>query len=170
MIRLTNLKEYFTPLIDSGTSVKIAFDYEPMYDIDEEGNKVESKIGTWTEHVFKKRPSFNQIQDFILSEINRRTDELILSGFIWKDMPVWLSSENQFNYKASYDLAIQTNGSNLPTTFKFGDSLNPQYYRFETVEDLSDFYIKASAHINKCLEEGWRKKDSINWDDYKYKQ
>ena len=54
MIRLTNLKEYFTPLIDSGTSVKIAFDYEPMYDIDEEGNKVESNIGTWTEHVFRK--------------------------------------------------------------------------------------------------------------------
>ena len=41
MIRLTNLKEYFTPLIDSGASVKIAFDYEPIYDIDEEGNKVE---------------------------------------------------------------------------------------------------------------------------------
>ena len=86
MIRLTNLKQYFTPLIDSGTSVKIAFDYEPMYDIDEGGNKVESNIGTWTEHVFKKRPSFNQIQDFILSAINKRTDELILSGFIWCKM------------------------------------------------------------------------------------
>ena len=47
MIRLTNLKEYFTPLIDSGTSVKIAFDYEPIYDTDEEGNKVESNIITF---------------------------------------------------------------------------------------------------------------------------
>lgn len=106
MIRITNLKDYYESLSVNGNIVKIAFDYEPIYDIDEEGNKVESNVGTWTEHVFKKRPSFNQIQEFILSEINKRTDELILSGFIWKDMSVWLSSENQFNYKAAYDLAI----------------------------------------------------------------
>ena len=35
-------------------------------------------------------------------------------------MPVWLSSENQFNYKAAYDLAVQTGGATLPVTFKFG--------------------------------------------------
>lgn len=170
MIRVTNKKDYFTPMYESGNTVKIAFDYEPMYDIDEDGNKVESNVGTWTEHVFRKRPSFNQIQDFILSEINRRTDELILSGFVWKDMSVWLSTENQFNYKAAYDLAVQTNGANLPQVFKFGDTLNPIYYKFETVEDITDFYTKASTYINQVLAIGWAKKDNINWDDYKYKQ
>lgn len=99
-----------------------------------------------------------------------RTDELILSGFIWKDMSVWLSSENQFNYKAAYDLAVQTNGANLPQVFKFGDTLNPIYYKFETVEDIADFYTKASTYINQVLAVGWAKKDNINWDDYKYKQ
>lgn len=98
-----------------------------------------------------------------------RTDELILSGFIWKDMSVWLSSENQFNYKAAYDLAVQTNGANLPQVFKFGDTLNPIYYKFETVEDIADFYTKASTYINQVLAVGWAKKDNINWDDYKYK-
>ena len=29
-------------------------------------------------------------------------------------MNIWLSSENQFNYKVAYDLALQTNGANLP--------------------------------------------------------
>lgn len=98
-----------------------------------------------------------------------RTDELILSGFIQKDMSVWLSSENQFNYKAAYDLAVQTNGANLPQVFKFGDTLNPIYYKFETVEDIADFYTKASTYINQVLAVGWAKKDNINWDDYKYK-
>ena len=170
MIRITNLKDYYEPLSVNGNIVKIAFDYEPLFDTDEDGNKTESNVGTWSEHVFKKKPSLSQIRDFILSEINKRTDELILSGFIWKDMSVWLSSENQFNYKAAYDLAVQTNGANLPQVFKFGDTLNPIYYKFETVEDIADFYTKASTYINQVLAIGWAKKDNINWDDYKYKQ
>ena len=169
MIRITNLKDYYTPLSVSGNIVKIAFDYEPFFDTDEEGNKVESNVGTWAEHVFKKKPSLSQIKDFILSEINKRTDELILSGFTWKDKQVWLSTENQFNYKAAYDLAVQTNGANLPQVFKFGSTENPEYYKFETVEELTDFYTKATAYINQCLTVGWAKKDSINWDDYTIK-
>ena len=166
MIRLTNLKEYFTPLVDSGTSVKIAFDYEPIYDIDEEGNKVESNIGTWTEHVFKKRPSFNQIQEFILSEINRRTDELILSGFIWKDMSVWLSSENQFNYKAAYDLAVQTQGESLPYKVKLGGEDAPVYREFTSLQDFKAFYLSVQKHINGTINDGWKRKDAIDWSKY----
>lgn len=167
MIRITNLKDYYTPLSVNGNIVKIAFDYEPLFDTDEDGNKTESNVGTWSEHVFKKKPSLSQIKDFILSEINKRTDELILSGFTWKDMPVWLSTENQFNYKAAYDLAVQTKGKSLPITFKFGSSSNPQYYTFNSLEELTDFYTKVINHVNECLKEGWKKKDSINWEDYK---
>lgn len=167
MIRITNLKDYYTPLSVNGNIVKIAFDYEPLFDTDEDGNKTESNVGTWSEHVFKKKPSLSQIKDFILSEINKRTDELILSGFTWKDMLVWLSTENQFNYKAAYDLAVQTKGKSLPITFKFGSSSNPQYYTFNSLEELTDFYTKVINHVNECLKEGWKKKDSINWEDYK---
>lgn len=167
MIRITNLKDYYTPLSVNGNIVKIAFDYEPLFDTDEDGNKTESNVGTWSEHVFKKKPSLSQIKDFILSEINKRTDELILSGFTWKNRQVWLSTENQFNYKAAYDLAVQTKGKSLPITFKFGSSSNPQYYTFNSLEELTDFYTKVINHVNECLKEGWKKKDSINWEDYK---
>ena len=40
---------------------------------------------------------------------------------IWNNKRIWLSSENQFNYKVAYDLALQTNGANLPIIFKFGE-------------------------------------------------
>ena len=142
MIRVTNLKDYYTPISVSGNIVKIAFDYKPFYDIDEDGNKVESNVGTWAEHVFRNKPSLSQIKDFILTEINKRTDRLILSGFVWKGVPVWLSMENQLNYKTAYDLAVQTNGQVLPT-FKFGTTESPVYYKFESLEDLKDFYISA---------------------------
>lgn len=167
MVRVIEKKEQFIPIVDLGGILKIAFDYNPVMVRDAEGNNVESGYGKWSEHIFKKRLTFLQIKDFILSEINKATDERILSGFIWKDMQVWLSSENQFNYKAAYDLAVQTNGENLPTVFKFGSTDNPVYYKFETIEELTDFYTKAVKFINEQLAIGWAKKDSINWDDYK---
>ena len=166
MIRITNLKEKFSPLVSNGRSVTIAFDYVPFYDIDENGNKVETSLGTWSVHTFTTKVNINQVKAFILEEINKRTDEAILSSFTWKEMPVWLSTENQFNYKAAYDLAVQTNGANLPTVFKFGDTENPKYYKFDTLEELQDFYLKAMQYINEQLAIGWAKKDSIDWSVY----
>ena len=84
----------------------------------------------------------------------------------WKNMKVWLSSENQFNYKAAYDLAIQTNGANLPVVFKFGETNNPVYYKFDDVNELSDFYLSSMKYIQETLAEGWVLKDSIKWEDY----
>ena len=72
------------------------------------------------------------------------------------------SSENQFNYKAAYDLAVQTGGQNLPVTFKLGADDEPYYRTFETVSDLQDFYVKAMKHIQDALSEGWKKKDALD--------
>lgn len=166
MIRITNLNEKFTPISNKGGSITIAFDYEAVYDVDNNGNKVETNIGTWSVHTFVKVPSFGQLKDFILSEINNRVDEKILSGYVWRDMPVWLSSENQFNYKAAYDLAVMSEGKSLPVVFKFGTSEKPVYHQFTELAELNDFYIGAMNHINNCLQEGWRKKDNIDWREY----
>lgn len=54
MIRITNLKDYYELLSVNGNIVKIAFDYEQLFDTNEDGNKIESNVGTWSEHVFKK--------------------------------------------------------------------------------------------------------------------
>lgn len=166
MLRITQRKEMYVPIVDMGDRVKVAFDYEVFYDIDEEGNKIPSDVGTWTEAIIKPKPSLEQIKEFILNTINKRTDENILSGFVWKDMPIWLSNENQFNYKAAYDLAVMSQGKTLPVIFKFGTSNNPIYYKFETLEDISDFYLSAMNYINKTLEDGWKKKDNIDWNVY----
>ena len=126
----------------------------------------------WYEvYLYKKKTpivDFDMVKEAILKDIDSQTDEQILSGFVWNDIPVWLSSEHQFDYKAAYDIAYQTNGANLPIRFKLGedDESNPIYHTFKTIEELSDFYIKGISFINQTLEEGWARKDSINWEDY----
>ncbi len=108
---------------------------------------------------FKQKPSLADIRAIIKETINNETDRKILEGFVWKGMPVWLSTENQFNYKAAYDLAVQTSGATLPVRFKFGTDEAPVYYTFESIEDFSNFYTLAMVHINTVLNEGWAEKD-----------
>lgn len=131
------------------------------------GYKTEGGETTYNQIEFPYKPTVDIIKDIILGIENSKIDKEILSGFIWKDMPVWLSSENQFNYKAAYDLAIMLKGANLPVTFKFGNTENPVYHTFESLEDISDFYIKAMTHVNQTLLSGWTEKDAISWDEYK---
>ena len=167
MLRITHLKEKYVPLSQLASGRwKIHFGFTPYYEEDEDGNKVETQLGTWTEALVPFKPSLEQLKKLVLDAINKEVDEKILSGFVWKDMPVWLSTENQFNYKAAYDLAVMSQGQSLPVTFKFGTTESPVYYTFETLDDISDFYISAMAYINTTLAEGWKLKDSIDWSVY----
>lgn len=139
------------------------------YDFQEVGDGVNA---TWNELYYSHRekvyPAFEKVKNDIIADINAKTDEKILSGFVWNNKPVWLSSENQFNFKAAYDLAVQTNGKSLPVKFKLGETEDgePVYHTFETLEEITDFYTKAIAFINQCLNEGWEMKDSIDWSVY----
>lgn len=111
------------------------------------------------------KPTLQEIKDIVLGWCNADIDNRILSGFVWRDIPVWLSIENQFNYKAAYDLAVQTNGQLLPT-FKFGTTESPVYHKFESLEDLRDFYISAISYVTDTLATGWKTKDKIDWTVY----
>lgn len=167
MLRITNLKSKYIPLSKMASGRwKLHFGFVPYYEVDEEGNRTETQLGTWTETLVPFKPSLEQLKKIILDAINKEVDEKILSGFVWKDMPVWLSTENQFNYKAAYDLAVMSSGQSLPVMFKFGTTENPVYYHFSTLEDISDFYVSAMTYINTTLAEGWQKKDAIDWSVY----
>lgn len=111
-------------------------------------------------------PTIDEVKNLVISWYNAKVDEAILSGFTYENMPVWLSAENQFNYKSAYDLAVQTAGATLPVTFKFGTDDKPQYRKFVSLEELTDFYTKAMIYILSTLAEGWRKKDNIDWSAY----
>lgn len=113
-------------------------------------------------HHITPQPDAEKVRQVIVDHINAQTDEKILSGFVWRGMPVWLSMENQFNYKGAYDIAVQNNGATLPVTFKLGErDGHPVYFTFNDMETFSDFYFSAIAYKDQCLKEGWAEKDSI---------
>lgn len=124
-------------------------------------------IVEYMEEDFDHKPAAEEVREVVFGWYNKQTDTAILSGFNYKDMPVWLSSENQFNYKSAYDLAVQTGGGMLPVTFKFGRDTESHYHTFETLEDLTDFYTKVVKHIQDALADGWKKKDAFDLEEYR---
>ena len=121
----------------------------------------------------EEKPSLQEVREFVLGVIDRQTDGKIQSGLIWhcratdEYIPVWLSKENQMNFKAAYDLAVQKQGTTLPVTFKMGEiDGTPVYHTFGTMEDAEDFYTTAVDYIHQCLTDGWRKKDNFDFTPY----
>ena len=162
MVRITDLKNKYIPIYKKNGIYTISWDY---VEIEEESG--DTIIASWTYEKFSDLPSLEYIKQMINDYYNKQTDYKIVSGFKWKEKSVWLSSENQFNFKAAYDLAKQTDGANLPVMFKIGEEDgDPIYYTFETIEELQEFYLAAMNHIQQCLEDGWKKKDSIDWSVY----
>lgn len=109
---------------------------------------------------FTHIPTKSEVLNIIFDHVNSLTDEKILSGFVWNGVNVWLSTENQFNFKAAYDVAVQTNGASLPVKFKLGEVDGvPRYYVFDNMATFTDFYTKAIAFIMVTLNDGWVEKD-----------
>ena len=161
-MKVQGLKTDFAPMRNEGTRITICYGLK----------KVDGKLYEWHEIYLPKTQNANISLDIvktaILNDINQRTDEKILSGLVWQDKPVWLSQENQFNFKAAYDLAVQTQGATLPVTFKLGEAEDgtPVYHTFETMEDSTDFYTAAVNHIHQSVADGWLEKDGIDWSPY----
>ena len=136
------------------------------YPLGEEGSTDETDGWHWRRNYSTTKPTASELREAVAELVDAQTDEAILTGFTWNDLPVYLSSENQFNYKAAYDLAFQTDGAALPLTFKMGEEEDGTavYYEFADMDTFADFYTKAIAYIQTCLANGWAQKDAVDYD------
>lgn len=117
---------------------------------------------SYMEEEFLYKPSLYEIKAMIFSWYNSEINAKILSGFVWNDIPVWLSPENQNNFRSSVDLGL------IPITLKLGEDTEGKaiYYTFEKMYILNEFYTKSIKFIQETLIEGWKLKDSFNLEDY----
>lgn len=117
---------------------------------------------------YDHEPTMTEIKRDVLDLYNEMIQEKILSGHVFEGHQVWLSLENQINYKATYDLAVRLQGEqgSLPVTIKMGSDDAPYYRKFETVDDLEQFCLGVFTHIKTCLEQGRMQKENINWSLY----
>ena len=112
-------------------------------------------------HIFDHVPTKEEVVEVIHSQIDADTDQKILSGCVWNGKNVWLSAENQRNFSEAQRSAMIDNGAKLPITFKIGQADGePVYHQFQTLEELTEFYLYGVYYIQNCIGEGWVKKDA----------
>lgn len=80
----------------------VRWDFKPKYN--EQGETTE--VNWYEEEIFNHIPQLEEIKETITNWFNKQVDGAILQGFKYNSMPVWLSMENQFNYKSIFDLSI----------------------------------------------------------------
>ena len=152
----------FQPVVEDASRVVISYGLKDLGD-----GKAE-----WFEVVFYKKqtakPTIEQVKKAVIDDINKKTDEKIISGFVWNDISVWLSEENQRNFSEAQRIATAMPETILPVTFKLGEQADgtPIYHEFTAAEELTGFYLQAVAYINATLAQGWAEKDGIDWAPY----
>lgn len=144
-------KECFVPVREDASQVIIS--YEKVAD--------GKKNAYWHEVYFWKKkgePTMEQVKAAVYADINQQVKEKIVSGFVLNEIPVWLSEENQMNFAQAV----------VPATFKIGEQEDgtPVYHTFETQEEMTTFFKACTMWKQQCLQEGWQRKDAIDWTPY----
>lgn len=153
MAKVYGLKQCYVPVRETYSQTIISYSMTPEPD---------GVHATWYEVYFNKKevqkPSLEQIKEAVISDINARVKDNIISGFVWNGKPVWLSEENQMNFAQGV----------APVTLKIGEELDgtPIYHNFDTADELEGFSTQCSMWRQCCLKGGWTEKDSIDWSPY----
>lgn len=121
------------------------------------------------------KPDIEKVRQTIEDHINAKVDANILCGYPWtvlhgpdagKDVKVWLSEENQNNFKAKHDAAlIYPDKVKFPMTYKISEVNHKAVYEvFQSIEELATFYLGGLAYIESCYNAGWSEKDAVDYD------
>ena len=164
-------KELYAPIRKDFNRIIICYGYN---------DEPDGANGTWYEiyNISKNNLNFQNVKNAIIADINAQTDEKILNGYEWtilhgdkagQTVKVWLSAENQNNFKAFHDAVKDYPGIDaFPVTFKIAEDENgdPIYETFMSMSELSQFYLGSISYIKQTISKGWERKDSIDWSIY----
>ena len=121
---------------------------------------------SWKYFFATKKPTPAEIKNILDAYINDNTKNSIINNFYWNGMHVYLSIENQIDYKLLFDITTLCGGENLPEKIKFNINGETIYYEFETLDEFTSFMIAMNKHIRTCLAKGNELKDSIDYTQY----
>lgn len=166
-------KEEFAPVRQAGGMTVISYGYREIEGTD---------LANWEELIFYKmrdgKMTLDMVKSAVWNDINAKTDAKILNGYEWEvlhgedagsTVKVWLSAENQENFKAKHDLALAyPQLTTWPVTYKISEHTDksPVYEHFANIEELARFYLGGVAYIEQTLQEGWQKKGTFDFTPY----
>lgn len=168
-------RQDFAYVESMGSAVRVGYGLTPV-----DGQEGQYK---WREVTLYKKQypivTLQTVKNAIIADIDARTVERITSGYEWtvlhgddtgKTVKVWLSKENQTNFKAKYDRAIAKPYSvTWPMTYKISENDETKaavYEHFSDIDELEQFVLGGQDYIEAQYSAGWIEKDNIDWTPY----
>lgn len=124
---------------------------------------------TFIETEYPYKPTLAEIIAYLTAVKNKQIDAAIIGGYEWQGIPVWLSTENQFNYLMTLLLAKLYEGTGLvtfPIIFKLGTDEEPVMHPFQDLAELESFCFGAFGYIQGVLNQGWQDKAAMDFTPY----
>ena len=131
------------------------------YKISWELEEINSGMYKWKYTIVDSKPSLSFVKTLIEDSINNDIKNVIVNGFYWNDMHIYLTVEHQLDYKLLYDSTMILDGTNLPENARFEVNGKPIIYKFKSIDDLQDFILCMNEHIRKCINAGYERKEKI---------
>lgn len=169
MNKIYGLKSDYAPVKREGTQIIVSYGYE----------SIDKNEGTWYEVSLPAANypllSFADVKAAIEGDINAETSALITQGFDYTvkhgaqagaEVNVWLSKENQSDFHAMHQNA---DGLTFPVRYKIGETADgmPVYEEFADADEMHTVCTLTSQHVLSCQQDGWDRKDAIDWEPYK---
>ena len=169
MNKIYGLKSDYAPVKREGTQIIVSYGYESS----------DKNEGTWYEVSLPAANypllSFADVKAAIEGDINAETSALITQGFAYTvkhgaqagaEVNVWLSKENQSDFHAMHQNA---DGLTFPVRYKIGETADgmPVYEEFADADEMHTICTLTSQHVLSCQQDGWDRKDAIDWEPYK---
>ena len=169
MNKIYGLKSDYAPVKREGTQIIVSYSYE----------SIDKNEGTWYEVSLPAANypllSFADVKAAIEGDINADTSARITQGFAYTvkhgaqagtEVNVWLSKENQSDFHAMHQNA---DGLTFPVRYKIGETADgmPVYEEFADADEMHTICTLTSQHVLSCQQDGWGRKDAIDWEPYK---
>ena len=169
MNKIYGSKSDYAPVKREGTQIIVSYGYE----------SIDKNEGTWYEVSLPAANypllSFADVKAAIEGDINAETSALITQGFAYTvkhgaqagtEVNVWLSKENQSDFHAMHQNA---DGLTFPVRYKIGETADgmPVYEEFADADEMHTICTLTSQHVLSCQQDGWDRKDAIDWEPYK---
>ena len=169
MNKIYGSKSDYAPVKREGTQIIVSYGYE----------SIDKNEGTWYEVSLPAANypllSFADVKAAIEGDINADTSARITQGFAYTvkhgaqagtEVNVWLSKENQSDFHAMHQNA---DGLTFPVRYKIGVTADgmPVYEEFADADEMHTICTLTSQHVLSCQQDGWDRKDAIDWEPYK---
>ena len=169
MNKIYGSKSDYAPVKREGTQIIVSYGYD----------SIDETEGTWYEVSLPAANypllSFADVKAAIEGDINAETSALITQGFAYTvkhgaqagtEVNVWLSKENQSDFHAMHQNA---DGLTFPVRYKIGETADgmPVYEEFADADEMHTVCTLTSQHVLSCQQDGWDRKDAIDWEPYK---